>query len=70
MFGGRGVHKPPHCVVGEHPAVELLPHQIGGLAAQDPTALMRVGLEFIKPVSFRIDVACASAHEATVRPAH
>jgi len=22
------------------------------------------------PVSFRIDVACASAHEATVRPAH
>ena len=45
---GRRVHEPPHRVVGEHPAIELLPHQIRGLAAEYPTALMQVSLELIK----------------------
>ena len=30
----------------------------------------KVSLGLVEAVSFRIDVACASAHEATVRPAH
>ena len=41
MRASRRMHQPAHRIVGQHPAVELLAHEIGSLAAQHPAALVQ-----------------------------
>jgi len=44
----RFVHQPANGEVGHHEAVELLPHQIGGFAAQDDLGAPQVRLQFVQ----------------------
>jgi hypothetical protein len=43
---------------------------ISDFRTQHLAALTTLFVQVLRPVSFRIDVACASANKATVRPAH
>src|SRR5947207_14547389 len=42
------MQQPAHCVVRQHPAIELLPYQVGGFAAQHAATPEQVRLEFIE----------------------
>ena len=42
------MHQPAHRIMRQHPAIELLPHQVGFFAAQYASLLQQVRLEFIK----------------------
>lgn len=42
------VEQPAHRVVRQHPAVKLLPHQLGRLAAQHSSAPQQVSLQLVK----------------------
>ena len=48
VTGGPLVQQPAHGVVRQYPAIELLTHQLGRLAAQHPAASQQVGLQLIK----------------------
>jgi len=45
---GALVQQPAYRIVRQHPAVELLMHQLGGLAAQHASVLPQMGLELVK----------------------
>src|SRR5205085_11622307 len=48
VAGGPLVKEPAHRVMCQHPAVELLAHQVGGLAAQYAATLEQVGLQLVE----------------------
>jgi len=45
---GALVQQPAHGIVRQHPAIELLAYEVGGLAAQNPPPLPQVRLEFVE----------------------
>ena len=68
VTGGPLVQQPAHGIVRQYPAVELLAHQLGCLAAQHPAASQQVSLQLVKqegdivPVNIsRATSLCATA---------